>query len=893
MRHSVPPGFPGAGQAAPAAKSNNEIGPWVAAAKRGPQSPVPATATNSAPPKTPLHPPVITVISGDAESTGKAVPAVALVPVQPVPVPPIDSLPPILPPGTEPKALDLKQPPGPDNPGKTADPMGKGPPELYPSVLTIGSDPASEYLKALESGQTGYRLKLDQAIELGLFNAREYQDRREDLYLIALPVTLERFNFAAQAFFTEQVIRESTGRQLANGGERWSLNTTGGVNKLFPTGAMLMVKLANQITIDLSGDKPQTSISNLSLSLMQPFLRGGGFAVTLEDLTQAERTLVYAMRSYTRFRKLFYVALAAGGSGGGYTNNPYGLQGLSPNLGRGIGGNLTAPNIGYLPLLQQSATLNNQRKNVVALERLLQLYQAFREGGQQSDLQVGQVEVQLLTNRSQLLGSANTGASQSGIRGFLDSLDNFKLQLGLPITVPLELDDGPLRPIRQQLGRFEEVYAQVQQTELAAAKYDPAEPVAQFRARWRNLLTDSALVKGTPFAKSIGERLDSWAPAKLTDDQAATRLAQLREERRKLLAARADRQVKGLPEPEADTRKIALLEDDIDLGDFERLVRIYESQPWTKVTTPTARATAQAAAFRDVFNSFYQLILEGRNDRLTAVRSQWPTLPPLTVGDTGTDVLVAPLDDAYTAAIQTALTNRLDLMNARGQVVDAWRQIAIQANSLQGVFNVRYDLSSNTPAGRNNGLAFAADRSNHQLVFNAELPLVRRAERNNYRAALIGYQRQRRTLMAFEDNITNDVRSDLRELRTLAQLYRIQQRVVELGYSQVDNAQAILLAPPAPGAANDAGSAAALTQQVLDAQNRLVTAQNTLFQLWVAYQIGRMQLYVDLEQMTLDDRGVWIDEFFNRTDAQNRSPADGQRPGERLHAPQPVGAGGK
>ena len=42
----------------------------------------------------------------------------------------------------------------------------------------------------------------------------------------------------------------------------------------------------------------------------------------------------------------------------------------------------------------------------------------------------------------------------------------------------------------------------------------------------------------------------------------------------------------------------------------------------------------------------------------------------------------------------------------------------------------------------------------------------------------------RRTLMAFEDNIANDVRSDVRELRTLTQLYRIQQRVVELGYSQ-------------------------------------------------------------------------------------------------------------
>ena len=900
VRHSVPAALPGSGppsgpaqavQTTPAAKPiTNEVGPWVAAAKRGPQNPVATNNSNSVPAKTELRPPVVTVISGDAESTGKAVPAVALVPVQPVPVPPIDSLPPIPQPVPDPKPLDLKQPSGPVGPGKSVDPLSKGPPELYPPILTTGADPAAEYLKALESGQTGYRLKIDQAIELGLFNAREYQDRREDLFLIALPVTLERFNFAAQAFFTEQVVRESTGRRLANGGERWSLNTTSGINKLFPTGAMLMVKLANQLTIDLSGDKPQTSISNLSLSLAQPFLRGGGFAVTLEDLTQAERTLLYAMRSYTRFRKIFYVAIAAGG---GYTNNPYGLQGLSPNLGRGIGGNLTAPNIGYLPLLQQSALISNQRKNVTSLERLLQLYQAFREGGQQSDLQVGQVEVQLLTSRSQLLGSANSGTSQSGVRGFLDSLDNFKLQLGLPITVPLELDDGPLRPIRQQLGRYEEVYSQVQQTELAAAKYDPAAPVAQFRARWRALLTESPLVKGTPFAKSIGERLDSWAPAKLTDDQAAARLAQSREERRKLLAARAERQLKGQPEPEAETQKLALLEDDIDLGDFDRLVRVYEAQPWAKLINAPTRLAAQAGAFRDVFNAFYLLILEARNDRLVLVRAQWPNLPPLPVGDGGTDALAAPLDDAYTAAIQTALTNRLDLMNARGQVVDAWRQIAIQANSLQGVFDVRYDLSSNTPAGRNNGLAFAADRSNHQLTFNAELPLIRRAERNNYRAALIGYQRQRRTLMAFEDNITNDIRSDLRELRTLAQLYRIQQRVVELGYSQVDNAQAILLAPPAPGAANDAGSAAALTQQVLSAQSNLVSAQNTLYQLWVAYQTGRMQLYLDLEQMTLDDRGVWIDEFFNRTDAQNRSPADGQRPGERLHAPQPVTGTGK
>ena len=93
-----------------------------------------------------------------------------------------------------------------------------------------------------------------------------------------------------------------------------------------------------------------------------------------------------------------------------------------------------------------------------------------------------------------------------------------------------------------------------------------------------------------------------------------------------------------------------------------------------------------------MFNAFYQVVLEGRNERLAIARTQWPALPSLPVN--GTDVLTAPLDEAYTAGIQAALSDRLDLMNARGQVVDAYRQIAVQANSLQGVFDVRYDLNS-------------------------------------------------------------------------------------------------------------------------------------------------------------------------------------------------------
>jgi hypothetical protein len=808
----------------------------------------------------------VVVAVGEMPVAGKTVPIVALIPAS-------------QPPGKLPEIPDAGPAKG-DGQKKDDGPM---------AVVLVG-DETADFLKALATNETGYRIKLDQAVELGVVNSREFQFEREDLYLAALPVSLERFSFAGQAFLTETIFRRNLGQDFPGGPlNLWQFNTTSGFSRLFPTGASLLVQMANRFVVDMTDGRPNIAVSNFSLTLAQPFLRGGGYAVTLEPLTAAERNLLYAIRSYARFRKLFYVAVTAGT--GGYTNNPYGLAGLSVNLGRGIGNNLTAPTVGYLQLLLQEAIISNQRKNVTFLEQLLQLYQAFREGGQQSDLQVGQVEQQLLGSRTQLLGSSNVGGGGgSGIRGYLDALDNFKLQLGVPLTVGLNLDNSPLRPIRQQLARFEEVYEQVRQVEQDARRYDPTEPVGKFRERWRLLLTQSPLVRGTEFSKNVGPAWDAWA--KLSDAEYNKKLSGLLAERRRLLDEKTDRQLKGLPEPPEAVQRLNQLNDEIDLAGFEQTVRVYLAQPWLKEPTPAVRAGVQAAAFRDVFNAFYQLILEGRNERLNQLRQQWPKLPPVVIN--GMNLVDSPLDDAYTVGVQTALSYRLDLMNARGQVVDAWRQVKVQANSLEGVFNVQYDLNLTTPAAGANPAAFSSTRSSNQLTINGQLPLVRRAERNNYRAALIAYQRQRRTLMAFEDNIANDVRGDIRELRTIAELYRIQQRLIELGYSLVDNAQAILLAPPVPGATADAGSAAALTQQVLQAQSSLLTAQNTLFTIWVNYLISRMTLYLDLELMQVDERGVWCDEFGSDQPAgpvpdperPGREPA--VPPGERLPVPRPV-----
>src|SRR5262249_55972891 len=133
------------------------------------------------------------------------------------------------------------------------------------------------------------------------------------------PVTLERFAFAAQFLAADEVIRGYTGRETPEGlGNRWHSNSTLGLNKLFPTGAMLIFRLANQVIVNMAdaGGPRVVTPATLSLDLTQPLLRGGGLAATLEPLTQVERSLLYAIRAYSRFREEFYVYIAAGGDFG-------------------------------------------------------------------------------------------------------------------------------------------------------------------------------------------------------------------------------------------------------------------------------------------------------------------------------------------------------------------------------------------------------------------------------------------------------------------------------------------------------------------------------------------------------------------------------------------------
>src|SRR5439155_249193 len=234
-----------------------------------------------------------------------------------------------------------------------------------------------------------------------------------------------------------QAVRQWAGNQTSGTLPRnnWTLNSNVGFTKLFSTGALLLADFANQTVFNLTGmGRSLTSQSTLNLDLIQPLLRGGGRAVTLEPLTQAERNLLYEIRGYARFREQFYANITTGGDLSLFNVQPV--------------------RQGFLPTLLRRAQLEIDRKNLSDLKRDFKRFEAYQEGGIIPPLQVETV-------RNQVLQAENTVLrDEQDVR---EAIDAFKLQLGLPLDVPLELDGAPLQPIQEQLARLENVFEEMQQ----------------------------------------------------------------------------------------------------------------------------------------------------------------------------------------------------------------------------------------------------------------------------------------------------------------------------------------------------------------------------------------------------------------------------------------------
>jgi hypothetical protein len=215
------------------------------------------------------------------------------------------------------------------------------------------------------------------------------------------------------------------------------------------------------------------------------------------------------------------------------------------------------------------------------------------------------------------------------------------------------------------------------------------------------------------------------------------------------------------------------------------------------------------------------------------------------------------LEDLLQAAVRVGFEYRLDLMNARASLYDAWRQIRVVANTLKGVLNLALtnNVYTGLPPANTNPFAFLSQAKQFSLTLNAELPLVRVSERNNFRTALITYQRARRTLMSAEDNLKIQLRNDLRVVHQWYIAYEINKRNYELNVRLKDQAFEQIVAPPAGGSQALAQTASAATQttNLLSFQGAAYRSQLGLISAYENYQQFRLVFYRDIGTLPYDE----------------------------------------
>jgi len=326
---------------------------------------------------------------------------------------------------------------------------------LVPSIPELTDVEAYGFPKSTRP----YTLTMQQAFTLALINSRAYQSSLEGLYGAALNVTLQRFQFQPQFYagtgsltsrppgslpfapqnsFTYNTL-EAPGSQVST----LQLGTVAGYGKLLNSGGQLLMGFANQLVFNFVGKTPwqPTVQSSLPITFVQPFLRGAGRAVVLENLTQAERNLLYQVRSFAKFRQEFAVATLTGGVIQNFGTNVQ-IQGFS-------GGGGGDPVVGFIPILNFFNVVDLDRRNVAAFEQLAALYKELINGEASglSQLQVDQVESTLQSARQQLVLDKIQYRNQ---------LDQYKVQLGMPPDTPVVLDRALLIPFQKVFGAVEQ-----------------------------------------------------------------------------------------------------------------------------------------------------------------------------------------------------------------------------------------------------------------------------------------------------------------------------------------------------------------------------------------------------------------------------------------------------
>lgn len=318
-----------------------------------------------------------------------------------------------------------------------------------------------EFLGEVGELEIGARvLSLEDALEVAFEHSRTYQNRKESLYLEALSLTLDRHQFAP--IFsgnlsgeirrdTRQVERVSGRAQnlrdapqlFADLGEaigppgalvqayanvlEQAASVSGltsshtailedqsvrgsvdfGIDRLLKGGGRLALAITGNFLTFITGGARESASTVLTGSFTQPLLRGAGKRVAAEILTQAERDVLYELRTFTRFRKEFAVQVASS----------------------------------YYSVLQLQDRVRNDYLGLNNFVLSAERGRAMAEEGRIGQAQLGRLEQAVLDAESRWINS---------VRRYERTLDQFKILLGLSTDAKVILDDAEFTLLRER-----------------------------------------------------------------------------------------------------------------------------------------------------------------------------------------------------------------------------------------------------------------------------------------------------------------------------------------------------------------------------------------------------------------------------------------------------------
>ena len=669
-------------------------------------------------------------------------------------------------------------------------------------------------------------LSKDSIMRIGMINSRDYQFAYENVYLSALSLTLARFQFMIQgysnwgAFYSPLtaggVIANSptaTFGTVSSGGTSGATSgATSGVtaaatpapappnlnNQLqlaaangfllnLMSGGQLLVNLANSIVFEYSNKGVQVVSPNLTVSFVQPLLRGAWARIVTQGLSLQERSVLYNIRSFAEFRRQFYVSLVTGS-----------------------GDTLYGSSTGYLALINQLQTIRNLENNVKSYKQNLNLYEEERTAGFRTVLELDQLALQYQQTQASLL------SAQAGLQTLLDG---FKINLGLPTEVEVRIDDSVLDQFELNEEELDSMRARTEALLLELLQSD-AVPIADLAAAARRLQT-------------LYDELER------IHDQVLAELARWQ----KKLAALED---KGFSGPDAvhnkeifdrERRQSVKLQQTLETTNDD----IDENQDKLATFLGKLGTTAPKEAtqkLRDLVGKDFRARFSEVSVAQTQIRVFLIELPKV--------------DLTVNQAIQIALGNRLDLQNALGSVTDAWRNVEVDANQLQGFLNFIYNGNFSESPNHNGLFHFDAGNNIQTFGLQFDAPINRRAERNQYRADQIQYQRARRAYMLARDTVVQEIRLDMRNLELLRRTFEINREQIMSASRQLEEAEYAVRTP--------LDTTTPVTLNLLTALNSVLSARNSLISTWVLYETARMSLYRDFDLMDIDANGVWTNE---------------------------------